>query len=119
LNEVKKPLQGSHIVILGVSYKKNVNDTRESPALEIIHHLQEKGSEVFYHDPYVSSLNLEKEEMKSVSLTDKFLRTIDCVVVVTDHTMDYQKIFEKSSLILDTRNALKHVKGKGAKIVRL
>ncbi|MBI4436606.1 MAG: nucleotide sugar dehydrogenase [Candidatus Omnitrophica bacterium] len=119
LNDARKPLQGSRILILGVSYKRNVNDTRESPALEILHHLKEKGSEVFYHDPYVPVLKLEKGQMKSSPLTDRFLRTIDCVVVVTDHTIDYQKIFEKSSLILDTRNALCHVKGKGAKVVKL
>ena len=120
LNDVPKPLRGSRILILGVSYKRNVNDVRESPSLEIIKLLKERGAAVSYHDPYAPQLRLEEGEiMKSVPLTDELLRTTDCVVVVTDHTLDYQKLFEKSSLIFDTRNALCNVKGKGAKVVRL
>ncbi len=119
LNEVKKPLQGSEILVLGVSYKKGVNDVRESPALEVITHLKEKGAVVFYHDPFVPQFSVDGKEMKSVSLEPSFLKRMDCVVLVTDHPINYQKIFEGSSLILDTRNAFKDVKGKGAKIVRL
>lgn len=120
LNDTQKPLRGSRLLIIGVSYKKDVNDVRESPAIEIIKLLKEKGADVSYHDPYVPELKLEGGEvLKSVALSDEGLRRIDCVVVVTDHSMDYQRLFEKSTLIFDTRNALRHVKGKGAKIVRL
>ena len=120
LNDIPKPLRGARILLLGVSYKKNVNDVRESPALEIIKLLIERGASVSYYDPHVPELRLEEgEKMHSVSLTDELLRTTDCAVVVTDHPLDYQRIFEKSSLIFDTRNALRDVKGKGARIVRL
>lgn len=119
LNETQKPLRGSHILVFGVSYKKDVNDVRESPAIEIIKLLKERGAIVSYHDPYVSELKVEEETMRGVPLTDDVLRGTDCVVIVTDHEVDYQPLFEKSKLIFDTRNALRHVKGKGAKVVRL
>ena len=119
LNDVRKPLRGSRILIVGVSYKRDVNDVRESPALEIITLLREKGATVSYHDPYVPELKFEEGNMKSVPLAEDVLRKADCVVIVTDHTLDYQRLYEKSSLIFDTRNALSRVKGKGAKIVRL
>ncbi len=119
LNDVQKPLRGSRILILGVSYKGDVNDVRESPAIEIIKLLKERGAIPFYHDPYVPLLRTDDGEMKSLPLTDTALKQSDCVLIVTDHKIDYQFLYEKSSLIFDTRNALRHVKGKGAKVVRL
>lgn len=119
LNDIQKPIRGSRLLIVGVSYKKDVTDVRESPAIEIIKLLREKGAEVFYHDPYIPNLKLDDGEMTSMSLSAEFLKGIDCVIIATDHTLNYQELFENSSLIFDTRNALRHVKGRGARIVRL
>lgn len=104
LNQRKKCLNGSKILILGVSYKRNVNDVRESPALEIIQLLQEQGCDVEYNDPYVPSLKIKGRERRSVSL-DR-LGDYDCVVLVTDHSCyDYEKITRQANMVFDTRNS--------------
>src|SRR5437868_3912823 len=114
LNDEQKSLKGSRVLILGVAYKKDIDDVRESPALSIIDRLRAKGAEVSYHDPFVGEVRFEDahtqgpgEPLQSVALTDDELKNSDCVVIVTDHTqVDYKRVCELSRLVVDTRNAL-------------
>jgi UDP-N-acetyl-D-glucosamine dehydrogenase len=125
LNDDSKAVRGARVAVLGVAYKRDVDDVRESPALDIIQLLSERGAQVSYHDPYVPSLRLEHEKtMQSVELTAEWLRSADCVVIVTNHSAyDYQWIVENSHLLIDTRNATASVAANGltsrARIVRL
>lgn len=107
LNAERKAINGSRVLVLGVAYKRDVGDVRESPALDVIHLLQQRGAEVSYHDPYVGSLRHEGMAMDSSPLTDAALAAADCVVVVTDHSaFDWAYIGARARLIVDTRNAL-------------
>ncbi|MCB8950118.1 MAG: nucleotide sugar dehydrogenase [Ardenticatenaceae bacterium] len=107
LNRDRKAVNGSRVLVLGVAYKPNVSDVRESPALDIIHLLQERGAEVQYHDPYVPDLRHEGMDLCSVALTDTAVTSADCLVIVTHHnTFDWPRIAEQAKLIVDTRNAL-------------
>ena len=107
LNDAGKPVKGSRILMLGVAYKKNVGDLRESPALDIIHLLRSKGACVSYHDPYVPQLHLEDTRLSSVDDLTAALRNADCVVIATDHSAyDWDQIRAAAKLIVDTRNAL-------------
>lgn len=125
LNDESKAVRGAQIAVLGVAYKRDVDDVRESPALDIIQLLSERGAQVSYHDPYVPAVRLEHQKsMESVTLTADWLRSADCVVIVTDHSAyDYGWIVENSRLIVDTRNATAPVTANGhisrARIVRL
>ncbi|MCW5865400.1 MAG: nucleotide sugar dehydrogenase [Anaerolineae bacterium] len=108
LNAERKAINGSRVLVLGVAYKRDVGDVRESPALDVIHLLQQRGAEVSYHDPYVGSLRREGLDLDSAPLTDATLAAADCVVVVTDHSaFDWDHIGATARLIVDTRNALK------------
>ncbi len=108
LNEMRKAVNGSRVLLLGVAYKPNVADVRESPALDIIHLLQAQGAEITYHDPHVPSLTLDDFVGESVPLTAVSLQQADCVVIVTNHAaFDYDLIAQHAQLIVDTRNALK------------
>jgi UDP-N-acetyl-D-glucosamine dehydrogenase len=110
-------VKGSRIHILGVAYKKNIDDVRESPALDIIHLLKERGGLVSYSDPYVADLAHEGQDMKSTGIAEG-CGAADCVVVVTDHKdFVYAEVLEASKLIVDTRNAFKAFQSE--KIVRL
>ncbi len=106
LNKVQKSLNGSRILILGVAYKKDINDIRESPALDIIQLLINSGADLDYHDMYVPKFLLNDETYNSVkSLTAKTINTYDACIVVTDHSkVDYELIYNNSNLIIDTRN---------------
>lgn len=123
LNEMCKSVKGSNILLLGVTYKPNVGDVRESPALDIMHLLQARGAIISYHDPYVDDLAAEGFNLQSIELNELALRQADCVVVVTDHSVyDWVWVADCSQLIVDTRNALKGgaVNGMGnGRIVRL
>ena len=117
LNDHSKSVKGSKVHILGVAYKKNIDDVRESPALDIIHLLKQRGATVTYSDPYVSDLRHEGQDMVSINVAEG-CRAADCVVVVTDHKdFVFGEVVEASKLIVDTRNALKGIKSE--KIVRL
>jgi len=117
LNDVSKPLRGSCIHILGVSYKRDIDDVRESPALDIMHLLRSAGSLVSYSDPYVPSMRLDDEKLTSTSIQDG-IGAADCVVIVTDHAaFNYDEVVKNARLIVDTRNALKGFSS--PKIVRL
>ena len=129
LNDESKAMKGSRILLLGVAYKRDIDDVRESPALSIIDRLRAKGAEVRYHDPFVKELCFEDahtegggEPLYSVALTDDELRAADCLVIVTNHSeIDYQRICQTSSLIVDTRNALNGDlrRDSSARIIRL
>ncbi|MEJ7711415.1 MAG: UDP binding domain-containing protein [Pyrinomonadaceae bacterium] len=115
LNDDRKPLNGSRVLLLGVAYKKDIDDVRESPALSIIDLLRAKGADVRYHDPYVKVVSFDdahtigdnRASLTTVSLTDDELRQADCIIIVTDHSdIDYQRVTNLASLIIDTRNAL-------------
>jgi UDP-N-acetyl-D-glucosamine dehydrogenase len=114
LNDESKAMKGSSILLLGVAYKKDVDDVRESPALSIIDRLRAKGANVSYHDPFVAEMRFgdahteaNGEPLDSVELSDERLRTADCVIIVTDHTdVDYRRVCSLAALIVDTRNAL-------------
>jgi len=122
LNERGKSIKSSKILVLGLAYKKDVGDTRESPSLKLIDLLMQRGASVDYNDPYVPrTVKLRKYDLKmtSVSLTEENLREYDCVVVATDHTdYDYDFIVRNSSLVVDTRNATKGVKEREAGLSR-
>lgn len=108
LNNVGRAVKGSRILVLGVAYKKNIDDLRESPALDIIHLLEEKGAHVYYHDPYVPSFHHEGMEMVSVTDLDVALSMVDCVVITTDHdSYQWGEIARKAALVVDTRHVLK------------
>jgi UDP-N-acetyl-D-glucosamine dehydrogenase len=115
--------------LLGVAYKKDIDDVRESPALSIIDRLRAKGADVRYHDPFVKEVHFDDAHtegggapLDSVPLTDEELRVTDCVVIVTDHSAtNYQRVCQLSSLIVDTRNALNGDvrRDSSARIIRL
>ncbi len=105
LNETGKPLANSQVLVLGVTYKKDIDDLRESPALHIIQLLKEKGVAVSYHDPYILSLNYDGVVMESVSDLGDMLRSVDCVVIATDHRVyDWRALQTQAKLWVDTRN---------------
>jgi UDP-N-acetyl-D-glucosamine dehydrogenase len=104
----KKKINNAKILILGVTYKKDVKDLRESPALDIIKKLQKRKTKVNYHDPLISYLKIDGINLKSVSITIKNLKQYDCIVLITDHKgVDYQKTRKNAKLIFDTRNVYK------------
>ena len=108
LNSARKPVNGSRVLVLGVAYKPDVNDTRESPALDIIALLRQRGADVEYHDPHVAALALESGDLVSVDLTAERLADTDLVVIATDHgTVDYELVGRHASLVVDPRNAMK------------
>jgi UDP-N-acetyl-D-glucosamine dehydrogenase len=122
LNMHGKPLKGSKILVLGAAYKRDVDDMRESPTLELIDLFQETGAKVYYNDPYIPKLpptRKHKFNMSSKALTETNLKSMDVVVVSTDHTVyDFDFICEHAPLIVDARNATKKVKRNRKKIVR-
>jgi UDP-N-acetyl-D-glucosamine dehydrogenase len=116
LNDHAKPVKGSHVHVLGVAYKKDIDDVRESPALDIMMLLKRRGARLTFSDPHVPLLQLEGEALKSEDVG--LAAEADCTVIVTDHsTFNYRKIAEQAKLIVDTRNALKGISS--SKIVRL
>jgi UDP-N-acetyl-D-glucosamine dehydrogenase len=107
LNSHGKAVKGARVLILGVAYKRDINDVRESPALGIVEQLMHKGAEVSYHDPFVPEMNLDgRGSLASVSLSDAALSSCDCAVIVTDHSdLDYSRVVRLAPLVVDTRNA--------------
>ena len=120
LNEVGKELEGAQVLILGIAYKANIGDMRESPALDLLHLLQKKGANITYHDPYVPLLNMNGLNMTCVPLDTDTLQSADCVVITTAHaSYNWQWVVENSRLVIDTRNATKTVTANSARIIKL
>nr|WP_240390847.1 nucleotide sugar dehydrogenase [Bacillus sp. Y1] len=120
LNEDRKPLNGSKVVLLGMAYKKDIDDVRESPSLEIAELLEKSGADWIAVDPYVSQFKLNNEVIKTVDLSVELIQSADLVIITTDHTdFDYEMIARNSLSIFDTRNALKGYKDLAKKYHRL
>jgi UDP-N-acetyl-D-glucosamine dehydrogenase len=115
LNEERKAVNGSRVLVLGVAYKRDIDDMRESPALDVIRLLESQGANVVYRDPFVPKFKEDGHEHTSVALTDEEISSADAVVIVTDHsTVDYQRVVRLAGVVVDTRNATaKLAKGKG------
>lgn len=122
LNTKKKAVNGAKILVLGLAYKKDVDDIRESPSIHLIEMLKARGAKVDYNDPYVPKTHLQRQHdlrMTSKKLSAAMLKTYDCVLIATDHTSyDYNQIVKNAKLIVDTRNATAHVKTGRNKIVK-
>jgi len=105
LNHDEKSVKGSNVLVLGAAYKADIDDMRESPALDVMSLLLEKGANLSYHDPYVSELKISGKKLESLSYSEKMLSGADCVVIVTDHSdFKAEEIATHSKLIVDTRN---------------
>jgi len=121
LNKKRKSINGSNILILGIAYKKDIDDDRESPGYAIMKILLEKGAVVHYNDPWIPKLHTTRKynfQMESTPITPDLLAKMDAVVIVTDHSdYDYAEIVKHSNLVIDTRNATKGIKGATEKIV--
>jgi UDP-N-acetyl-D-glucosamine dehydrogenase len=120
LNDAGKPVKGSKILILGVAYKADVDDVRESPGLHIIEILRRKGAEVCYNDPHVPRVEIEQgDNLESVELCSDQFHQADCCVIVTSHSAyDWSQVVDQANLIVDTRNALSDFR-ESVNIVRL
>lgn len=120
LNEDRLPVNGSRVLVLGVAYKPDVADMRESPALDVMRLLRRKGADLRYHDPYVPEIELDGETWKSRELSDEELGSADVVVIVTDHrSVDYDRVVARAQRVFDTRNATREVAEGREKIRKL
>ena len=108
LSKRNKEIKGSRVLVMGVAYKSDVADTRESPAIDLLELLRDQGAEIAYHDPQVSVLHEDGLDLRSVDLNEQYLQDVDCVVIVTPHSgIDWGFVVEHSDLVVDTRNATK------------
>ncbi len=120
LNEVRKAVRGSRVLVLGVAYKRDIDDVRESPALDVIRLLEERGAHVEFHDPFVHEFREDGHTRRGVALSDEMLRWADAVVIVTDHkNVDYQHVVDQASLVVDTRNVTSALKPGRAMVIPL
>jgi UDP-N-acetyl-D-glucosamine dehydrogenase len=121
LNEVRKAVRGSRVLVIGVAYKRDINDVRESPALDVIRLLEERGAHVEFHDPYVHEFREEDGHVrKGVEMSEEMLRWADAVVIITDHkSVDYQRVLDHAVLVVDTRNVMAGLKPGRARVVPL
>ncbi|NUQ11420.1 MAG: nucleotide sugar dehydrogenase [Gemmatimonadaceae bacterium] len=120
LNDDERAVKGSRILILGIAYKRDIDDMRESPALDVMRLLEERGARVDYHDPWVASFREDGHSRSGVPLTAETLERADAVVIVTDHSrVDYQFVADHARLLVDTRNATARLRPSRARIVQL
>lgn len=120
LNRAQKSVNGSRVLVLGVAYKRDIDDVRESPALDIIKLLLDKGAQVSWHDPHVKELKGLDRVQRESSLDPTILAKADCVIIATDHTIyDWNRIVKESRLVVDSRNATHHVTSDRHKIIQL
>jgi len=122
LNSKKKPLNGAKVLLLGMAYKKDVDDPRESPSFKLMELLQEKGAEVLYNDPHIPKIKPVRNysfSLTSTPLTEETLAAMDCVLIATNHSAyDYQFILDHSDLVVDTRNACNGLRGAAEKVIQ-
>jgi UDP-N-acetyl-D-glucosamine dehydrogenase len=120
LNAERKAVNGSNILVLGVAYKRDIDDVRESPALDVIRLLEEDGANVSFHDPFIPTIREDGHVHEGVDLTAKILQATDAVVIVTDHKkVDYQMVMDHASLIVDSRNVTSSLVKTKARVVTL
>jgi UDP-N-acetyl-D-glucosamine dehydrogenase len=120
LNKQRKALNGTRVLLLGMAYKRDVNDVRDSPAFDVAQELMARGAEVSFHDPFVASVEVNGLTLRSVPLTAASLKAVDCAVVLTNHSnVDYALILRQVPLIVDTRNQYGAAAAKTGRVVRL
>jgi UDP-N-acetyl-D-glucosamine dehydrogenase len=120
LNESRKSVKGSRILLLGMAYKRDTSDTRESPALDLLRLLGERGAHITFADTFVDAVRTDSGALKASRLTAELLKRQDCVVIVTDHTgVDYQWVVDHARLVVDTRNATKGIRRNRRRVVKL
>jgi UDP-N-acetyl-D-glucosamine dehydrogenase len=120
LNDERKPVNGSRVLVVGVAYKPDIDDIRESPALDVIRLLEQQGADVVFHDPYISSFREDGHTRSGVDLTPTETGRADAVVIVTDHgSIDYQMLMDNATLIVDSRNAMAGTEKTKARVVSL
>ncbi len=121
LNQHRKSLNGSNILIIGVAYKKDIGDTRESPSLEVMRLMLDNGAQILYHDPHVSNIILGGEDIyHSETLTTSIIEDVDCVVILTDHSnIDYELIVKHAAVVVDTRNATRSIQQGSNNIIKI
>ncbi len=120
LNDDGKAVKGAKVLVLGVAYKKDIDDIRESPALDVIRRLETRGASVTYHDPHIPSFREDGHEMVGVACSDAVLDAADAVVVITDHTgVDYQRVADRAGLVIDSRNVMSRTRAGRARVVTL
>lgn len=120
LNEAGRPLKGADILVLGVAYKKDIEDWRESPAIKVMELLHKEGAHIDYHDPYVPKFVEHGKQWHSLPLSNERIERADCVVILTNHTdVDYARVVEHAKLVVDTRNATKNATNGREKVVLL
>jgi UDP-N-acetyl-D-glucosamine dehydrogenase len=120
LNNTRKSVRGSKILLLGMAYKRDTSDTRESPALDLFRLLSAKGAKVTFADPYVREVRIGEDVLRPTNLKPETLRKQDCVVIVTDHSgVDVQSVVDHSKLVLDTRNATKGIRRNRRRVIKL
>ncbi len=111
LNEIHKSVKNSNILIVGVAYKSDINDVRESPAFDVMTLLNKLGAILSYHDNYVDEVNFEGERLLSKEITEKELNKYDCAIILTHHSyLDIELIVKSSKVVIDTRNATNKIK---------
>lgn len=120
LNEQEKPIKGSKVLVMGVAYKKDCADTRESPAEDVMTLLRERGADLCFHDPYVGAFDVDGESVRSVALDKETIVQQDAVLIITDHSdVDYDLVSGNAKLVFDTRNAMKKAEGDHENVVKL
>ena len=121
LKKNKRVIKGSNLLIIGVSYKKDIGDTRESPAFEVMRIMLDKGAQILYHDPHVSNITLgEKGTYTSQELTSTLVESVDCVVIIANHSnIDYDFIAKHATIVVDTRNATRTIQSIPNNIIKL
>jgi UDP-N-acetyl-D-glucosamine dehydrogenase len=120
LNDDRKSVNGSRVLVLGIAYKRDIDDMRESPALDVMRLLEQRGAEVAYHDPHVATCREEDHTRTGVALTPEELERADAVVIVTDHqAIDWQLVADHASVVVDTRNAMARLRPGRARVVAL
>jgi UDP-N-acetyl-D-glucosamine dehydrogenase len=120
LNDERKPVNGSRVLVIGVAYKPDIDDIRESPALDVMRLLEQHGADVVFHDPHIASFREDGHVRAGVDLTPEQLRLADVVVIVTNHrSIDYQLLMDQAILIVDSRNAMARTVKTKARVVSL
>jgi UDP-N-acetyl-D-glucosamine dehydrogenase len=120
LNDDRKSVNGSRILVLGVAYKRDIDDVRESPALDVIRLLELDGADVVFHDPHVPVIREDGHARMGVELTDDELERADAVVIITDHaSVDYQRVLDLATVIVDTRNVTARLTSAKGRIISL
>jgi UDP-N-acetyl-D-glucosamine dehydrogenase len=120
LNEERKPVNGSRVLVVGVAYKPDIDDIRESPALDVMRLLEHQGADVVFHDPHIASFREDGHTVSGIALTAAELSRADAVVIVTDHhSINYQMLMDNAGLIVDSRNAMARTVKTKARVVSL